>query len=66
MSESIDFNKIKDLVCQRDEFLAEHPELQPLQDKVNEVLQKAGKDHQRRNTAIQEMLLSTWFKITTI
>ena len=62
----IDFNKIKDLVRQRDEFLAAHPELQPLQDEVNKQLKKAGNDIQRRNAVIQNMLMNTWFEITKV
>lgn len=62
----IDFNKIKNAVEERDAFLAEHPELQGLQDKINEVLEKAGKDHHARQVALQQMLLNTWWEITKV
>lgn len=61
----INFNQIKKLVEERDRFLSEHPELQPLQDEINLLLSKAA-NTQDRNRIIQEMLLNTWFKITKI
>ena len=60
------FQIIKDLVEERDRFLAENPELNSLQDEINEVLLKAGNNQQQRQQKIQEMLLNTWFEITKI
>ena len=57
-----DFNKIKELVEKRNQFLAEHPEYQWLQDEIDNKL-RGVKDIQRRNQIIQEMLLNTWSKI---
>ena len=59
----IDFNEIKKLVQERDVYLALHPELQPLQDEINTVLNKAGNNTQRRNQALQELMLNTWYEI---
>ena len=63
---NIDFNKIKEAVRQRDDFLEEHPELQPLQDEINEVLKKAGKNHHNRQVALQTMMLNSWFRIVEV
>lgn len=60
---NIDFNVLKGAVQRRNQFLAEHPELQPFQDEINRVLARAGKDKHARNVALQTMLLKTWFKI---
>jgi hypothetical protein len=62
---SIDFTRIKALVEQRDEFLSEHPELQHIQDEINEKL-KGIKDVKERNRLLQEMLLNSWYRITEI
>jgi hypothetical protein len=62
---SIDFMRIKALVEQRDEFLSEHPELQHIQDEINEKL-KGIKDVKERNRLLQEMLLNSWYRITEI
>jgi hypothetical protein len=62
---SIDFTRIKALVEQRDELLSEHPELQHIQDEINEKL-KGIKDVKERNRLLQEMLLNSWYRITEI
>ena len=59
----VDFNKIKEAVELRNQFLSEHPELQPLQDRINIILEKAGNDSHNRQAALQELMLSTWYKI---
>lgn len=63
---SVDFNKIKEAVAKRDAFLAEHPELQPLQDKINEVLRNAGSDVHNRQAALQALMLDTWFQVVDV
>lgn len=63
---SVDFNEIKKAVQRRNEFLAEHPELQPFQDEINRVLQRAGNNRQVRNAVLQQMLLKTWLKILDV
>lgn len=62
----IDFNAIKEAVRKRDEFLAENPHLQPLQDEINRVLANAGPDKHNRQAALQQLMLNTWFKITEV
>ena len=57
------FKVIKDLVEKRDKYLAEYPELQPLQDEINEVLLNAGSDFHERNRALQELMLNTWCRV---
>jgi hypothetical protein len=58
------FAKIKVAVEARNAFLAEHPELQPLQDEIDETLKKfRSNDYHNRCVAIQTMLLNTWTKI---
>lgn len=59
------FEKIKEAVEKRDAFLLEHPELQPLQDEINNIVYKCANSQQRQQK-IQELLLNTWFKITEI
>lgn len=59
----IDFNKIKEAVRIRDEFLAENPQLLHLQEKINEALKLAGNNHFERQRVLQEMMLNKWFEI---
>jgi len=63
---SVDFNKIKEAVERRNEFLAEHPELQPLQDEIDDILKIAGKNHHNRQVALQTKMLNTWTKIVEV
>lgn len=64
MDENI-FEKIRRLVEQRNLFLAQHPELQPLQDELDEKL-KGVTDINRRNQIVQEMMLNSWWRITKV
>lgn len=59
----MDFNKIREAVEKRDEYLKEHPELQPLQDEINKLLKDAGNNVHNRQVAIQTAMLNTWYKI---
>lgn len=61
-----DFAKIKELNKKIEDLLEENPELIPLQNEINERLEKVGKDHQKRNQVIQEMLVNSWMRITEI
>lgn len=61
-----DFNKIKEAVQKRDEFLREHPELEPLQDEINQLMKNAGSDKRKRNVLLQQLLLESWSRITQI
>lgn len=61
----IDFNEIKALVAERDAFLAEHPELQELQDHITKALSQAT-NIQDRNRILQELMLNSWFRITEL
>jgi len=60
-----DFNKIQQLVKERDEFLAKHPELQPLQDEINDIINKAGNKH-NRNVVIQNLMLTRFHEINKL
>lgn len=62
----VDFEKIKEAVEKRNEFLAQHPEYQWLQDEIDETLKKIGNNHHNRQAAIQTMMLNTWFRITKL
>lgn len=62
----IDFNKIKEAVQKRDEFLREHPELEPLQEEINALLMNAGNDKRKRNVLLQQLLLESWSRITQV
>jgi len=57
---------IKRLEKERDDLLKEHPELQPLQDKIDKVLTKAGSNQTNRCAAIQNLMLSTWAEIVPV
>ena len=46
-----------------EKLLKEHPELQEIQDKIDEALEKAGDNVHNRNVVVQEMLLETWCDI---
>ena len=59
----IDFQKIKNAIEQRDAYLAQHPELMPLQMQINDLLNKAGTNKRSRNIALQILMLETWSKI---
>lgn len=60
----IDFEKIKRAVEERNQFLAEHPELQSLQIEINEILNKIPlKDTHNRQVAIQGLMLNSWHRI---
>lgn len=59
----MDFEKIKRAVEQRNQFLAENPQLEQLQEKINKVLAKAGKDPYKRQVALQELILNKWYEI---
>ena len=63
---NIDFNQIQEAVKARDEFLQEHPELQPLQDAINQILEKSGKNHHSRQVAIQTLMLNTWHQVVGV
>jgi len=57
------FAKVKEAVEKRNQFLAEHPELQPLQDEIDEMLKKfKTKDYHNRCVAMQTKMLDTWWK----
>lgn len=60
------FERIKQAVETRDKFLLEHPELLPLQEKINTELEKAGDNLHNRQVVLQKMMLDTWFKITEV
>lgn len=62
----IDFNKIKDAVKKRNEFLAEHPSLQILQNEIDELLRKTGNNSYNRQVALQSMMLNTWFRMVKV
>lgn len=62
----VDFEKIRELVEQRDKFLEEHPELYELQEQINKVLRDAGNDPVKRSAALQQLLLNSWWRITEI
>lgn len=57
------FEKIKTLVEQRNELIAQKPELQALQDEIDEALLKAGNNKHERNRVLQEKLLNSWYRI---
>jgi hypothetical protein len=57
------FRIIKEKVDARNQFLAENPQYQWLQDEIDEALKKAGNNQHERNRVIQEKMLETWFKI---
>lgn len=61
-----DFEKISTLREQINELLREHPELEPLQQEIDEALHKCGNDTQKRCRVLQEMMLNTWWKITKV
>lgn len=63
---SAEFQKIKEAVQRRDEFLREHPELIPLQEEIFQMLSAAGTDSKKRSRLLQERLLDTWSQITRI
>ena len=60
---SVDFNKIKEAVRVRDEFLLQHPELQPLQSAINKILLIPNKNFYARQIALQVLMLDTWHQI---
>jgi len=60
-----DFQKMKELREQIRLLIEEKPELQALQDELDNKL-KGVKDHKERARIIQEMLLNTWYRITDI
>lgn len=60
-----DFEAIKEAVDKRNMFLAQHPEYQYLQDEIDEVLKKAGNNHNRQ-VALQTMMLNTWYRILEV
>lgn len=51
---------------QINQLLREHPELEPLQQEIDEALKKCGNDTQKRCQVLQEMLLNNWWKITKV
>ena len=55
MTEENRFEAIKKAVEQRDAFLAENPEYQWLQNDINELLGKAGSQH-NRNAILAQMM----------
>lgn len=63
---SVNFDDIKKAVERRNEFLAQHPDYQYLQDEIDSALKKAGSNLHNRQTVLQTMLLNTWFKITEV
>lgn len=62
----IDFYKIKEAVERRNIFLVENPEVQPLQNEIDELLKSAGKDHYKRQVVLQEKMLNTLFQIVEV
>jgi hypothetical protein len=56
------FKDIKEKVEARNQFLAEHPEMQPLQDIIDERLKKAGNVNNRL-AVIQDMMLTSFFEL---
>ena len=58
----IDFQKIKQTREELKEFLKQHPELQALQDEIDEALSKCNNQH-NRCVKIQELMLEKWFEI---
>ena len=57
------FERIKELVAQRDTFLAEHPELQPLQDEINQILSKSGSKC-NKNVILQQLMIKKLEELT--
>lgn len=60
----VDFNKIKEATEKRDQFLKENPQLQPLQDKINELC--LGKTNYERQVIIQQLMLNTWYEVVNV
>ena len=56
------FKDIKDKVEARNLFLAQHPEMQTLQDIIDERLKKAGNANNRL-AVIQDMMLTSFFEL---
>ncbi len=51
------FGKIKSLVKKRDDFLKEHPELEALQQKFNDLMKKAGTNKYNRCVLAQQFMM---------
>jgi uncharacterized coiled-coil DUF342 family protein len=51
------FEKIKEAVEKRDDFLKENPHMQPLQDEINKILAKSGNQH-NRIAVLEDMIYS--------
>lgn len=62
---TVDFNKIKELRDQINLLIGQKPELQALQDEVDNKL-KGVTDPRERARIVQEMLLNRWYKITEV
>lgn len=61
----IDFEKIKRLKAERDEFLKEHPELQELQDELDEAMDKCNNPHNRAAVACA-IMVNKWHEVVEI
>ena len=62
----IDFEKIKEAVRARDQFISENPQIQVFQDQINDVLKKAGSNSHNRQVALQTFMLETWAQIVDV
>jgi len=60
------FQLIKEYRDKINELLRERPELEALQQQIDEALSKCGNDKQKRNRVLQELMLNTWWKITEV
>ena len=56
------FEIIKSKIDIRNQFLAENPQMQPMQDMIDERLKKAGNTNNRL-TIIQDMMLISFFDL---
>ncbi len=59
-SQVIDLKSVFELKRELQVFLTERPSLQPLQQKINDVLSRAGKDPINRNVVIQNMMMESF------
>ncbi len=59
---SIDSSRSAKALRERDRFLADHPELKPLQREIDEMLRKAGSRHNRL-VMIRNLMMDSFFDL---
>ena len=61
----VDFEKLKSLRDEINLLLAQRPELQPLQDAIDNKL-RGVRDPKERARIVQEMMLNEWYRIVEV